>query len=1174
MLPPRRAILSASIPWLLLAAIRAQAPALVVEARFEPPAATSGQMVELVLTIQVPADHHVFGANEKTNTPMALVDSLLDLGSLQRLGAARLPDGEKRGEGTAESFLLRGTFELSQRFRVPITAGGTDTKVSGELQYQLATDTASGAPQRAGFAATLRLLAPAEVPQDPPGPVPSVLFDTLDWRLVGPFRGGRCAAVTGVPGQPDTYYFGSTGGGVWKTTDSGSTWQNVSDGSFGGSIGAVAVAPSAPNIVFVGGGEKTWRGNVSSGDGIWKSTDAGASWSFCGLADARHISRIRIHPNNPELVYAAVMGHVSGPNEERGVFRSKDGGKSWQRVHFVNAHAGAVDLCFQADDPNVLYATTWRAIRTPWSLESGGDGSGLWKSTDGGDSWTSLHDKPGLPTGTLGISGITSSPAKAGRLWAQIEAEQGGLFRSDDHGATWTKQNDERSLRQRAWYYTRVYADPKAADTVYVLNVEFHKSTDGGKTFTTIDVPHGDNHDLWLDPADPQRMIEGNDGGACVSKDGGKNWSSEDNQPTAQFYRVTTDDSAPYRIYAAQQDNSTVRIRHRGRGPGIARGDWEPTAGGESGWLAPKPGDAEIVFGGSYGGYLQRLDHRTGLSRRVDVWPDNPMGAGAEGLKYRFQWNFPILWSRHGKALYTAAQVLFRSDDEGASWQPISGDLTRNDQSKMGSSGGPITKDNTSVEYYGTIFTVDEGRVPGTIWTGSDDGLVHVTRDGGSSWQNVTPPGAPEWLQINCIAANPHREGGCYVAATRYKLDDFRPYLYATDDFGRTWREITAGLDPAWFTRCIRPDPVVPGMLYCGTERTVWLSFDDGRRWQRLQRNLPLVPITDLCIQDGSLIAATQGRSLWSFDGLPHLRTLNAAMAQQALVVFAPVPVVVFGADGDKTPAGQGENPDRDLRLRFFVGGDAEQPVGERVEVVVKDFDGVVVRTLASDAKEAADKIDVKRGMNEVRITWKSEPPKILDGMILWNGRSRAPRPAPGDYALRLTFGALAQSVTGTIRPDPRTTATPAELQARFRLVRDGNALVTEAHDAIAAIRSLRTQMATVVERADGDGKTRLEAQQKLVDAAITAVEEALYQTKSKSSQDPLNYPIRLTDKLLGVLSSVDGAEFGPTAGQTAVAAELSTAIRAELKKLVAIRAEQVAAFNALARELVIPHVK
>jgi len=1023
--------------------------------------------------------------------------------------------------------------------------------------------------------ATLATLAFTALPaQEPRGPVPNDLLATLDWRLVGPFRGGRVAAVTGIASDRDTYYMGACGGGVWRTTDSGKTWRNVSDGAFGGSIGAVAVASSDPRIVYAGGGEKTWRGNVSSGDGVWKSTDAGATWSFVGLPDSRHISRLRVHPTDPNTVYAAVMGHVSGPNAERGVYRTTDGGASWQRVLFANEHAGAVDLCLAPDDPRTLYATTWRAIRLPWTLESGGEGSGVWKSTDGGDSWQPLHNQPGMPKGVLGIAGICASPADPKRLYAQIEAEEGGLFRSDDAGASWQRVNDDRNLRQRAWYYTRLVADPKARDTVYVLNVSFHKSTDGGKTFTTISVPHGDNHDLWIDPQDPRRMIEGNDGGATVSSDGGASWSSIDNQPTAQFYRVAVDDDAPYRIYGGQQDNSTVRIQHRSRGAGIGQGDWEETAGGESGWLAPKPGQPDVVVGGSYGGYLVRQDHRTGLRRRVDVWPDNPMGAGAEALKHRFQWNFPILWSRHQPGLlYTAAETLFASRDDGQSWQPISGDLTRNDKSKMGPSGGPITKDNTSVEYYGTIFTLDEGRQPGVVWTGSDDGRAHVTRDGGATWTDVTPKGLPEWAQINCIAGDPHRDGGCYLTATRYKLDDFRPYLFATDDFGATWREIHGGLDTAWFTRCIRPDPVVPGLLYCGTERTVWCSFDDGRRWQKLANGLPLVPITDLVVKDGSLIAATQGRSFWSFDGLPQLRQLAPDLASRPFVAFEPIPVVRGGGD-DEPKDDLGRNPCKDLVVRFWIGPSADQPVAERVSIECKDFDGKVVWSRATDAQKDDEKLVVKRGMNAVRIAWKTDDAKILDGMILWNGRSRAPKPAPGDYPITVTCGDASRTVVGTLLPDARSPATAAELQARFRLVRDGNAMVTEAHDAIAAIRSLRTQTQAVVDRAEGDAKAQLVEARKALDAALTPVEEALYQTKSKSGQDPLNYPIQLTDKLLGVLSAVEGAEFGPTQGQRDVVAELSAAIRAQLDACAAKKAEQLAAFNALALRHAVPHVK
>ncbi len=1034
-----------------------------------------------------------------------------------------------------------------------------------------------------------------------PGPVPAVLFDTLDWRLVGPFRGGRCAAVSGVVGDRDTYYMGTAGGGVWKTTDAGKRWSNISDGFFGGSIGAVAVAPSDANVIYVGGGEKTVRGNVSSGDGLWKSTDAGETWSFVGLPDSRHVSRIRVHPKDPDVAYAAVMGHISGPNEERGVYRTRDGGASWQRVLFVNEHAGAVDLCLGPDDPDTIYATTWRILRTPYSLESGGDGSGLWKSTDGGDTWEPLHERDGMPEGPLGISGVAPSPADPSRVYAQIEAKDGGLFRSEDGGESWERVNEERSLRQRAWYYTRVYADPKDVDTVYVLNVGMHKSTDGGASFDRLRPPHGDNHDLWIDPRDPARMIESNDGGANISSDGGKTWSTQGNQPTAQFYRVTVDDDRPYRIYGAQQDNSTVRIRHRAVGRGIGEDEWESTAGGESGWIAPKPGDPEIVFGGSYGGYLTRRDHRRGLSRTVTVWPDNPMGAGVEAMRYRFQWNFPILWSKHYEGvLYTGAQVLFASSDEGKSWEPISGDLTRNDPARMGSSGGPITQDNTGVEYYCTIFTVDEGRAPGTIWVGSDDGLVHVTKDSGRTWQNVTPPEMPEWMQINCIAADPHKDGGAYFAGTRYKLDDFRPYLYRTEDYGKTWVRIDGGIDPAWFTRCVRPDPEVDGMLYCGTERTVWVSYNHGRRWQRLANELPLVPVTDLVVAGDELVAATQGRAFWSFDGLPHLRQLQADQALEELHVFTPVPVAQWPARGD-APDGQGHNPSSSLHARFFLGGDEDQPVTDEVEIVVTDFDGHVVfeaeyEPQSDEGEEAEEedddgddddsdgedeeeeeerRIDVHRGMNDVEITWKEDGAKILDGMILWSGRGGAARPAPGDYRIQVTYGDRSQTVVGRILPDPRTDATIEELQHRYRLVRDGNALVTEAHEAIEEIRSLREQMDGVVERMEeGEGKKRLAEAADAAKQAFTSVEEALYQTKSKSRQDPLNFPIRLTDKLLGVLSATNRSEFGPTRGQQEVAAQLSEAIRKELAKFGDARAAHVPKFNAMARDLAAPHIK
>ena len=699
----------------------------------------------------------------------------------------------------------------------------------------------------------------------------STLFSGVKYRLLGPFRGGRSAAVTGSVLNRNTFYFGSTGGGVWKSTDGGSNWKSISDGYFGSSIGAIAVAPSNENIIYVGEGENTMRGNVSEGlGGMWRSDDGGKSWKNIGLKDSRHITNIIVHPTNPNILWAGVMGHLFGPNTERGVFKSTDGGQTWKRTLYVNEQTGCSDLVIDTENPSILYAGTWRVIRTPHSLESGGEGSGLWKSTDGGETWESISNAKGLPKGIWGIVGVAVAPSNSDKLYAIIENEKGGLFSSSDKGETWTLQSNDNNIRQRAWYYTKVFVDPKNENVVYCPNVNFMKSRDGGKTFQSLRTPHGDHHDLWIDPTDGKRMIVADDGGAQISFDEGQNWSNYMTQPTAQLYRVSTDNAFPYRVLAAQQDNSTLRIRSSTYGNYITEQDWEPTAGAESGYVVADPLNPNIVYGGNYGGYLSRYDHTTGENRAISVWPDNPMGSGADVLKYRFQWNFPIFFSPHDpKKLYCAGNALFATDNEGASWKQLSPDLTTNDKSRQYSSGGPITKDNTSVEYYCTIFTAMESPLEKDhLWTGSDDGLVHFSKDGGKNWTNVTPTNAPKWMMWNAIEADPFRKGVIYITGTRYKLDDYTPYIYKTEDYGQTWQLITKGIPAQHFTRVMRADHKRPGLLYAGTEFGMYISYDDGANWQSFQLNLPEVSITDLTIKNNDLIVGTQGRALWMIDDL------------------------------------------------------------------------------------------------------------------------------------------------------------------------------------------------------------------------------------------------------------------------------------------------------------------
>jgi photosystem II stability/assembly factor-like uncharacterized protein len=1005
----------------------------------------------------------------------------------------------------------------------------------------------------------------------------------MEWREVGPYRGGRSAAVAGIPDDRNTYYFGATGGGVWKTRNGGQSWTNVSDGYFGGSIGAVAVSAWDPNVVYVGGGEKTVRGNVSPGDGMWKTTDAGETWARIGLEDSQHISRIRVHPKNPDLVYAAVMGHLFGPNDERGIYRSRDGGENWERVLYVNDEVGAVDLAMDPANARILYASFWRVLRTPYALESGGEGSGIYKSIDGGDTWEELTRNEGLPQGITGISGIAVSPTNNRNVYAIIEAEDGGVFRSRDGGKTWSKTNEDRNLRQRAWYYTRIYADPADEESVYVLNVRFHYSKDGGKSFSEIDTPHGDNHDLWIDPGDPLRMIQSNDGGANVSFDRGETWSVQSNQPTAQFYRVSTDNDFPYRLLGGQQDNSAVRIRSRSAFDDvIGVRDWEPTAGGESGHIAAKPDNPDIVVGGSYGGYLRLVNHETGESRAIDVWPDNPMGWGAAELKYRFQWNFPIAFSVHDPdVLYVAADVLFRSNDLGQTWEPISPDLTRNDKSRMQASGGPITRDNTSVEYFGTIFALAESHhEPDVIWVGSDDGLVHVTRNGGTTWANVTPSGLPEWAQVNSLEIHPYEPGGAYLAATRYKSDDFRPYLYRTLDWGTTWQKITNGIPNDHFTRALRADPDREGLLYAGTEFGVYYSVDDGRNWSPIQLNLPIVPVTDLAIKDQDLIAATQGRGFWILDDLSVLHQSTPATAAKSVHLFTPRPAYRLTAGGrNDEPLNAGTNPPVGVVFNYTL---AEQPA-EETEMLLEVFESRGEEALwtwtrkpemvgEEDEPDPNDPPEVRlltsdKGLN--RFVWDLRYPGMerFDDLIMWADMKKGPRAVPGAYRARLTVGDVSHDVAFEVLPDPRSTSTAEDYRAQFDFVMQSRDLLSRTHGEIRRIRALRAQLEGLQARFEAEGEGDADTAELLAEVTalletITPIEEALYQTQNESRQDPLNYPIRLNNKLTSLMGTVAVGDTRPTASALAVKTELASAIEAELQQLDSVWNENVPALN------------
>jgi photosystem II stability/assembly factor-like uncharacterized protein len=1004
-----------------------------------------------------------------------------------------------------------------------------------------------------------------------------ILFKNVKYRLIGPFRGGRSAAVAGSYKNRTTFYFGATGGGVWKTADGGSNWANISDKFFGSSIGAVAVASSDETIIYAGEGENTMRGNVSEGlGGMWRSDDGGKTWKNIGLKDGRHIIRIIIHPKNPDVVWVAVMGHLFGPNEERGVYKTIDGGKTWKRTLFANNQTGCSDLVMEPGNANVFYAGTWRLIRTPYSLESGGEGSGLWKSTDGGETWTNISGKKGLPKNTWGIVGVAVAPSNTDKVYAIIENKDGGLYMSADGGETWTLQSNDNNIRQRAWYYTKVYVDPKNENKVYCPNVGFMVSTDGGKTFRSISTPHGDHHDLWIDPEDGNRIVVADDGGAQVSYDGGNNWSTYLNQPTVQVYRVSTDNAFPYRILGGQQDNSAFRIKSRTYGAAITAADMEVAAGSESGYVVADPLNPDITYGGNYMGMLQRLDHRTGESRLINVWPVDNMGAGAEAAKYRFQWNYPIFFSPHNpKRLYAAGNHLFVTENEGKSWEQISPDLTTNDRTKQASSGGPITKDNTSVEYYCTIFTAAESAYEkDLLWSGSDDGLVHVSKDGGKNWENVTPKNIPSLIMWNCIEADPFKKGAAYFAGTRYKSDDFKPYIFKTEDYGKTWKQITNGIPALHFTRAIRADRKRQGLLYAGTEYGMYISYDDGTNWKSFQLNLPVVPVTDLTIKNNDLIVGTQGRSIYILDDLGVVQQRNDNITDKNLHVFDVNPSYRMPGGGRRGGGRQasaslsntGANPSNGVVFNYYLKNATDST---KAAIDILDKSKKKIKSYSTVSKD--DKIEVVSGMNQFEWDMNHPQAERVEGLILWNGFVGGPKAAPGEYFARFKSGNDSVEVPFTILADPNYKTTAAEYEEQVSFLLTARDKFSEVMKALRNIKDVKQQMTDFTTRNGKDVPKEIKQQIDTINKQMTAVEEALHQTKAKSGQDVLNFPIRLDDKLSSVYGAASAGNAAPSKQSKEAYAELAGQINAELSKLQKILAGDVVKLNQMIHEKTLP---
>jgi photosystem II stability/assembly factor-like uncharacterized protein len=1008
------------------------------------------------------------------------------------------------------------------------------------------------------------------------------LFGGMKWRLVGPFRGGRVVAVTGVPGEPNTYYFGGVAGGVWKTVDGGANWKPISD-SGPVSIGAIAVADSDHNTIWVGSGEACIRGNITYGDGVWKSVDGGRTWKNVGLRDTRQIGAIIVHPTNPNIAYVAALGHVYGPSSERGIFRTTDGGATWQRVLYVDDKTGGIDVVFDPQNPNTLFAAMWQVYRTPWSLVSGGPGSGMFKSTDGGDHWKRLEGN-GLPSGIYGRIGVSVSGADSNRVYALIEAKEGGLYASNDGGEHWIKVNDDERYRQRAWYFTHIFADPKAVDTVYVLNTGAFRSVDGGRTFALLPAPHGDHHGLWIDPQDPRRLINGNDGGADISTDGGATWTRQDNQPTAQFYHVIADNQFPYYLYGAQQDNSSVGIATFDDEGVIGRWSWI-AFGGETGFIAPDPRDPNLIYWDNEA-TIGRFDRRTQQTQDVSVWPLDVSGHGAADLDvYRFNWTSPLFISPHDPAtLYTAGNKVMKSTDAGMSWTAISGDLTRNDKTKQQPSGGPITLDITSVEYYDTIFALAESPVEkGELWAGTDDGLVQLTRDGGKSWQNVTPKALPEWSLISLIEPSPHAAGTAYIAVDRHKLDDYKPYIYRTTDFGKTWTLLVNGLPDGSWVHAVREDPVHRDLLFAGTERGVYVSFNDGANWQPLQLNLPAAPIHDLVVHGDDLAVATHGRSFWVLDDITPLRQLTPQMAQQQALLYRPQTALrLHYPDEVNKRRPVGENPPKGAVIDYFF---ATKPHQE-VTLDILDAQGKLVRHLSSKEKKTGEQppewpdlevpketIPAEAGMNRYAWDLRYESPVKIPGAFYTGLGPLGPLALPGAYQVKLTAGTFTQTVPLELKLDPRAkNVTAAGVQKEFELAMNIRNRNQELHTAVNQIRGLRGELNTLKKWAgESEQAKQVVAAADALDKKMTPIEQQLIQVNMKSSEGNLRYPNMLNEEFDTLSHGVEYADAAPTAQTYAVYDMLTKRLNEQLARWHELVERDLPALNQLMRQSGVP---